>query len=190
MMFIKFEKDTGKILRIGPSQNGDENTIQVPLSDVISLVEGKERFRDYKVEYNTKTKMLELMSIHDQFMDQSSVNDFIYEIPTDEIEDPDILVIQDVPNTCWKIQIGKELKKNIRSKGVTLNSNILFSITAKGDPNVLYKTLSAHFGTMVGDNYFIAPFDMPFEHTQEPISIYTSRRLDTYRFKRIFNEQD
>ena len=183
-MYVQFEKDSGKIIRIGPSKDGD-NTIEVPLSMVNNLIEGKEKFKDYKVEYNSKTKTLELISIHEHILDQLTVNEFIYEIPVSDIKEPDITVIQDIPNTCWKIQIGKELKHNIRSKGVTLNSNMLFSITAKGDPNVLYKTLSVHFGTVVNDNYFIAPFNMPFETTEEPISIYTPRRFDTYQFKRI-----
>lgn len=184
IMYVQFEKDSGKILRIGPSNSGD-NTIEAPLSKVVNLLEGKESFKDYKVEYNSKSKSLELICVYDHIFEQLTVNEFIYEIPTDNLIEPDITVIQDIPNTCWKIQIGKELKRNIRSKGVTFNSNMLFSITAKGDPNVLYKTLSVHFGKVVNDNYFIAPFDMPFETTEEPISVYTPRRFDTYQFKRI-----
>jgi hypothetical protein len=45
-----------------------------------------------------------------------------------------------------------------------------------------------HIGKTLSDNYCIVPFDMPFELTDSSISIYTSRRFDTYQFKRIFDE--
>lgn len=189
IMFVSFEKDTGKILSISNEKTDDANIIEVPLSDVVTLIEGKESFKDYAVEYNAKTKSLDFVNKFEHVLDHYSVNDFIYEMPEDDCEDPDIMLIQDVPNTCWKIKIGDDLRKNLRAKGVKLNQGMLFSITAKGDPNVLYKTLSAHFGTVVNDNYFIVPFSMPFEEEHEQISVYTSRRFDTYQFKRIFNEQ-
>lgn len=188
-MYVSFEKDTGRILSISNERDSTGNLIEAPLAEVKSLLEGKEPFSNYAVEYNAKTKTLEFANRFEHVFDHFSVNDFIYELPEEEIKDPDILLIQDIPNTCWKIQIGKDLKQNLRSKGVSLNTGMMFSITAKADPNVLYKTLSVHFGTVVNDNYCIVPFSMPFEMEKESVSVYTSRRFDTYQFKRIFNEQ-
>lgn len=188
IMYVSFEKNTGRIFGISNEKDPDANLIEVSLKEVESLLEGKESFSNYAVEYNPKTKTLEFVNKFEHVFDHFSVNDFIYEILENDIEDADITLTQDIPNTCWKIELGKELKKNLRSKGVSLNSGLLFSVTAKGDPNILYKTLSVHFGTIVNDNYFIIPFSMPFETEKENISIYTSRRFDTYKFKRIFNE--
>jgi hypothetical protein len=189
IMYVSFEKDTGRILSISNERDDNANIIEVPLSEVKTLIEGKEPFSNYAVEYNAKTKTLEFANRFEHVFDHFSVNDFIYELPEEDIKDPDILLIQDVPNTCWKVQIGKDLKQNLRSRGVSLNTGMMFSITSKADPNVLYKTLSVHFGTVVNDNYCIIPFSMPFETEQESISVYTSRRFDTYQFKRIFDEQ-
>ena len=187
MQYVGFNKETGKIVSIGnDNTRTDVNYIQVPLSDVILIKQGVESQDNYHVRYNTKTKDLELASKSEDMFDASFVNDFIYELPVAEIEDPDIRIIQDVPNTCWKIEIGKTLKKNIREKGIRLNASMLFSITAKGDPNILYKTLIVQAGQAVSDNYSIVPFSMPFEMTSEPISIYTARKFDTYQFKRIY----
>lgn len=189
IMYVSFEKDTGKIKNISNEKDESANIIEVLLPEVVGLIEGKEPFSAYAVEYNAKTKSLEFVNKFEHVLDHFSVNDFIYEMPESDTNDPDILLIQDVPNTCWKIKIGDDLRKNLRSKGVRLNQGMMFSITAKGDPNVLYKTLSVHFGTVVNDNYCIVPFSMPFEEEREAISVYTSRRFDTYQFKRIFNEQ-
>ena len=186
IMYVSFQRDTGKILSISNEKDETANVLEVPLSEVKGLVEGIESFNSYSVEYNAKTKSLDLINKFEHTLDHFSVNDFIYEMPEDDIKDADIVLIQDIPNTCWKIKMGNDLKKNLKSKGVRLNQGMLFSITEKGDPNVLYKTLSVHFGTVVNDNYYIVPFSMPFEETDQPISVYTSRRFDTYKLERIY----
>lgn len=188
LMYVVFDKDTGAILSIGNEKDDTTNYITAPLSEVLSLKQGVEPLTNYAVQYNPKTKDLELTSIFEQVLDLQSVNEFIYEIPEKEINDTDIDLVQDIPNACWKIKIGKGLKQSIKSKGVNLNSNMMFSVTEKGDPNILYKTLSAHIGQALSDNYYIVPFTMPFESTPCPISVYTARKFDTYRLTRIFNE--
>jgi len=187
MMYVTFERDTGKILGISPKFE-HENSIPVPLADVAGLLEGKERKRNYRVNYNPRTKQLELCDLHQEIFDGTSVNDFIYEIPEIKVDDADIVVEQDIPNTCWKVKLGKQLKKNLRKKGIRLNTVIAFSITAKHDPNILYKTLSIDFSRILNDNYAVVDFSMPFETKNTPISVFTARRFDSYEFKRIFNE--
>jgi len=186
MMYVTFNKDTGDVLSVGNELDSNASYITVPLSNVVSILEGTEPTRNYMVQYNPKTKTLEFVSRFEHVYDDVTVNEFIYNIPETEIKDPDILLIQDIPNTCWKVKVGKKLKTNLRSKGISLNANIMFSITAKNDPNILYKTLFIDFGRMVNDNYYIIPFTMPFETVNESISVYTSRRFDTYQLKRIY----
>lgn len=188
--YIVFNKDTGEITGIRNNVTDQDTYIQVPLKDVLSLKKGKESKKNYIVQYNPKTKNLELQSKFDQSFDAASVDDIIYEIPENSTEDADIQIVQDIPNTCWKIKVGNTLKKNIKSKGINLNATMMFSITEKGDPNILYKTLSAHVGQTLDDNYYIIPFSMPFEETLTSLSIYTVRRFDSYNLTRIFNEQD
>jgi len=186
MMFVSFDKDTGDITSIGNEVDETSSYITVPLSDVINILDGVEPSTNYIVQFDPKTKNLEFVSRFEFVYDNCSVNELIYEVPEEVSEDPDILLIQDTPNTCWKVQIGKKFKNNLKSKGVSLNANIMFSITEKNDPNVLYKTLFVDFGQAVDDNYYIIPFTMPFEETNLPISVYTSKRFDTYQFKRIY----
>tara|TARA_B110000503_G_scaffold129783_1_gene202377 strand:- start:10193 stop:10765 length:573 start_codon:yes stop_codon:yes gene_type:complete len=185
MQYVRFDKDTGRITSISGAKDETLSYIEVPLEDVMTMKMGIEPFSNYKVDYNPRTKTLELVSKAEYVLDGYSVSDFIYEMPDTEIKDADITVIQDIPNTCWKIAVGKTLRRNIREKGINLNTSMMFSVTAKGDPNVLYKTLFAHTAQTVNDNYCIIPFSMPFETTNEPISVYTSRKFDTYQFKRV-----
>ena len=190
LAYVVFNKDSGAIISVGNEASETDSYIQVPLVDVLTILRGEERATNYHVQYNPKTKELEFQSKHEFTLDSTSVKDFIYELPQDSIDDADVQVIQDIPNSCWKIKLGNTLKSNIKNKGINLNARFLFSITKKGDPNILYKTLNVHIGQTVSDNYRIVPFDMPFETTSVPISVYTSRRFDTYQLTRIVNEQN
>ena len=126
------------------------------------------------------------MSKFEHVLDAFTVKDTIYEIPTLDVGDADLTVTQDVPNSCWKVELGKTFKQNLRSKGVSLNANVMLSVTEKNDPNILYKTLFVDFNRLVNENYFILPFTMEFENVDTPVSVYTSKRFDTYQFKRIY----
>jgi len=186
IMYVKFNKDTGKVTGVTNEVSDSDTYIQTTISEVMSLIDGTEMLSNYIVQYNPKTKDLELKSKYDHVLDALSVKDFIYEVPELADADADVQLVQDIPNTCWKVKIGNTLKKNIRQKGVNLNTTVLFSITEKGDPNILYKTLSVHLSQALSDNYYIIPFDMSFETSSEPVSVYTSRRFDTYQFERIY----
>lgn len=187
IMHVSFQKDTGKVLGIS-SKTDTENSIPVDLDKVLGILQGTDSKRNYRVEYNAKNKQLELVDIHKESFDGSSVNDFIYEIPEEEVEDPDIAIEQDIPNTCWKFTLGKSLKRNLKLKGVRLNNILKFSITAKHDPNILYKTIAVDFSQVFNKNSVILPFDSDFETSDLPISIFTARKFDSYQFTRKRNE--
>lgn len=189
MMYVRFDKETGEILAVAGQPQEDTNTIPVPLEEVKKILDGVEVADNYHVQYNPKTKEMEFLSKHDKSFAGNTINDFIYEVPEESDEDPDIQIVQDIPNTCWKVLAGTELKENLRKKGIHLTQSMMMSVTAKGDPNILYKTLFVDLSRVIVDNYVVLPFDMPFETTNEPVSIYLSRRFDTYHFKRIFDEQ-
>lgn len=186
-MYVIFQKDTGKIIGVSCKQD-EENSIPVDLEQVSGILKGTDSKKNYRVEYNAKKKQLEMVDLHKEIFDGSSVNDFIYEIPETKVNDADITIEQDLPNTCWRFTLGKTLKRNLRNKGVKLNSKLKFSITAKHDPNILYKTLSVDFSQVLRNNSVVLPFDSSFESTEFPLSIFTARKFDSYQFKRIFNE--
>ncbi len=190
MMYVRFEKETGDVLGISGREPAHETSIPVPLADVMPILDGIETADSFEVKYNPKTKQFEFASRYDTKVDGDSVNDFIYEVPEEDVEDPDILIVQDIPNTCWKIFIGKTLLSNLRNKGVNISHKMMLSITDKGDPNILYKTLFVDVGQVIRDNYVVLPMTTITEIDPHPISIFTSRRFDTYQFKRILHEQN
>lgn len=189
IMYVKYDKEKGTILGIKGTEYTGENCIPVPYEQVKRIISGEELADNYQVKYNTKSKQMEFSDCHETRTKGNTVNDFIYDVPTKQLKDPDILIVQDVANTCWKVYMGNALGSSLRSKGIHINERMMLSVTAKADPNILYKTLFVELGDLVRDNYVILPFTMPFEYTDAPISVFTSRKFDTYQFKRLFNEQ-
>ena len=184
--YVEFNADNGELISVRSSlPDGTNSFIEVPFEKIKSLKDGIETFNQYVVEYNGKTKALELKYKNEIEFNNFSVKEFIYQIPLTNIDDADITVIQDIDNTCWKILIGKEFKKSLRDKGIALNSTLYFSVTAKNDPNILYKLMSCNFAQSVKQNYFVIPFTEKFEYELSNISVYTVRLFDTYCFKRI-----
>ena len=184
--YVEFNADNGELISVRSSlPDGTNSFIEVPFEKIKSLKDGIETFNQYIVEYNGKTKALELKYKNEIEFNNFSVKEFIYQIPLTNIDDADITVIQDIDNTCWKILIGKEFKKSLRDKGIALNSTLYFSVTAKNDPNILYKLMSCNFAQSVKQNYFVIPFTEKFEYELSNISVYTVRLFDTYCFKRI-----
>jgi hypothetical protein len=188
VMYIYFDRETGRIKGIsnGPDDNADY--ITVPLSQVIDIIDGKREINEYKVFYNSKTKQLELGLKYKHILDEYSVNDIIYEIPEINVDDADVTLIQDIVNSCWKVKIGEQLKNSISDTGANLTGNTMISITAKSDPTILYKVLFVETSKAMSDNYYKIPFTMPFETQDIAISAYTTKRFDTYQLMRIFDE--
>jgi len=184
VMYVQFKQDTGEITGISPRSNANHHDIQVGLEEVSAILEGRERKRNYRVEYEPRKKKLALVNQHEKQFDGASVRDFIYELPEVEQDDVDICVFQDTTNCCWKILLGNALQKNLKKQGLRLNKQLSFSVTAKHDPNILYKTLFVDFSQIVRDNYAVIPFTMEFEETNSDISIFTAKMFDSYSFQR------
>lgn len=184
-MFVKFNEETGEITGIGPKLDPDSNSIEVELEKVLPIIEGKESRRNYRVQYDPKNRELAFVNVTEQTFNSSDVNDFIYEIPDYDINDADITVEQNIPETCWKIKLGQQLKNSLKQKKLKLNTTLAFSVTAKHDPNVLYRTLFVDFSKVAFDNYVILDFTMPFETQYLPVSVFTMRKFDSYQFVRV-----
>ena len=79
------------------------------------------------------------------------------------------------------MSIDKEFEKQINDQKITIDmSNYFFSVTKQSDPNVLYKLLNF-------DETMSLPFTDKFEFDDDEISVYTTRRFDSYFFE-VVNE--
>lgn len=189
-MYVCFDLNSGEILRIANEVYDTDNYVEVDISEVMMLQTGEEPTCSYIVKYNLEKNTYEFKVKDDLEINTPNINNLIYQIPADNLTDPDLILVQDFDNTCWKFFIGKNFKKNITNQTVSLNKKLQFSITVKDDPNILYKTFVVDFAETVKQNYSTLPFTEEFENKLVDLSIYTTRRFNTYQYKRIKNGQE
>lgn len=183
--YVVFNPDTSEVLSIPNYKPESGSYIEVDPQEVRGLLLGVEPMSYYYVHYSKLTKKYELRLRLNNNIDSYNVNDLIYEVPKRKKTNADITITQDTKDTCWKIQIGGDLKANILAQQVSLNNTISFSVTRVNDPNILYKTLQLNFAKLENNKYVIFPFTEEFEFQGEPVSIYTMKKFDRYSLEVI-----
>ena len=109
----------------------------------------------------------------------------LYEIPTSSTGSADIIVIQDFTRKFWKILIGDHLENQLLNKKVSLKHELAFSVTEKGNPNILYKSLLVDLEQLIKNHYQVIPFSDSFEQEKLTVSVYTKKEFSAYYYKRI-----
>jgi len=170
---ISFDND-GNILSIGKKIVQDSNTIEVNIDDVKDLLSGKYSFASHKVQYDFLEKKFVLKN-QTQLQEESHVNSFLFEIETN-VENPQIKIIQDKSNYQWVLEIDKEFETQMLEKNIPVDtSKHFYSITKKGDPNILYRMIQFETKTI--------PFAYDFELDDKPFSIYTTKKFHSYGYE-------
>jgi hypothetical protein len=92
----------------------------------------------------------------------------------------EIKIVQDNIKKCWRIEVHKQLDSYLQEQNISVvPQKQFYSITKKGDPNILYRLLKFDGNEI--------PFDYDFEFDNLDISIYTIRRFGSYLHE-VINE--
>jgi hypothetical protein len=186
-VYVYFDPTAGKIHKIGRKDDTLEKLswILVHPEDVEPIMSGKKHVDEYKVSFDPDKKhykLLERLSTIDD-----NVYNVLHEIPIKKTDvekyyDVDLIISQNLKETCWKVKISSEIQKACQN-GAFLYKNLLFSITAKHDPNILYRLLRVDFSSLVLNGYMVFPFEEKFEEVESDISIFTSKAFDSYIYE-------
>ena len=125
-MKVIYDDDTGSILCITPQideVDKDKNYITVSIDEVKDILEGKESIYSYHVFYNLLTKEREFGPIDSYDEHELDINEILYEI-SNATQDADLVIKQDLVNTCWKFFPNKQLSNKLAID----NSNSLLNI--------------------------------------------------------------
>jgi hypothetical protein len=175
--FIVYDNN-GTILSIQNSEDKNNNNLVVDLKEVTKFLDGSDSFTKYRVEYDFIEKVFRLVSMK-QYQETFMRESFLYKIPTIGNENPDIKVIQDNVNLCWKLEIDPELPLELQGKSINIDPKTQFySVTKKNDPNVLYTILNF-------DDSLEIPFDSNFQFDNKQVSVYTMRKFNLYKHEVI-----
>lgn len=175
--YVYFNPDTGKIEKV--TNNLEENEtlkyIKVLTLNIDEIFTGKKRIEDYKVVYDFQKDCYELVFLDDEVVVQH-IGDKIYQIPKvnkTQIYSTDLTVRQDIREKFWHFFVSKDVKQ--------IANKLFFSITAKNNPNILYRTFIVDTNTEEGCVSF--PFVYDTEQNPKKISVYTNKILKTYAYE-------
>ena len=177
--YVSFDK-TGTIHRIGRRPDELLDSFEIEFEKIQPILEGKERLIDYIVDYDFIEKKYVLKS-RLEFENAYSKETFIYELPNNIDDDyAEVKIVQDNTNKCWRIEVHDNLDKYLQEQNISVvPQKQFYSITKKGDPNILYRLLRF--------NETEIPFEYDFEFDNTDISIYTIRRFGSYLHE-VINE--
>lgn len=100
--------------------------------------------------------------------------------PADEHEF-DINVVQNNITGSWQIYLGKKTVKSLESINYYGTDILYFSVTAKHDPNILYRTVEFSLRELLDEKKRVYPYKYNWEFNKEDVSIYTSKYFDSYK---------
>lgn len=176
LRYVVFDNE-GNIIKIVKRITEDENALEVQYDDVRNLLEGKRSLSSYIVEYDFIDKKHFLKDKRQQLEDLN-VSSFLYELPN-ECDDPQVKIVQDTMNSCWKLEFNQSLLNDSKQNHLQLDpKNHYYSVTKRGDPNILYKLLKFDDSMQIG-------FETEEEFDETNFSVYTTRKFDTYKYEVI-----
>lgn len=176
--YVYFNED-GTINAVSNSNKQNGNYIQVDNVDVMNLVTGKEQFEHYRVILDKKTKQYVLKHMYSQEEHYYDVGYQIYEIPTTKSEDNDLTITRDISNKCWTFSLSDDLRQTM----IKYETPMGFSVTEAGDPHQLIRYIVIKLNDLITNKNFSIPFEYESELDQTALSVYTTKRLETYYYE-------
>jgi len=188
VIYIPTEKyvyydENGEITSVGNFSNTEENYIVLPLDRVINFLTGKENTNSYVVIYDTLLKQHVLKLKYHADETAFRIDDDIFKIPKTTEQKPDLTVTQDIKNKKWIFSVDDGLKSYIQSASVLYNRKIQFSVTRKNDPHDLYHLIIIDFDKLIQQGILEIPFEYQTEESADDISVYTTKRFETYVYE-------
>lgn len=181
--------DHGEITSIGNNKDFTESCIEVDVGDVINFLTGKESASSYLVVYDTLIKKHVLKLKYHADETAFCINDDIFKVRDSVEQKPDLTITQDIKNKTWRFSIDPGLKNYLQAQDSTYNRKIHFSITRKNDPHELYRLILVDFADLVSNSSVDVAFIYQNEASADNLSVYTTKRFETYVHEVINDQQ-
>lgn len=92
----------------------------------------------------------------------------------------DLIVMQNLNKGYWEIELNPRTRKFLKSSGFYPKDYLIFSLTAKHDPHILYRTFEFKLSDLIEENKQIVPFKYDIERKGVELSLYTPKYFDNY----------
>jgi hypothetical protein len=101
---------------------------------------------------------------------------------TNEIErhNFDINIVQNNIKGLWEVYLSDQMIRSLDRINYFAEDILYFSVTAKHDPNILYRTIEFSLRDLLNERYRSYPFRYNWEFNKDDVSVYTSKFFDSY----------
>jgi hypothetical protein len=175
--YVYFDNSSGKIEKIlNKKEESDISVLKILSKEIEHIILGKQRIEDFRVIFDNKKRCLELVHL-DLKSDKEDINQKIFQVDRvnrSQIQSYDLTIRQNNKDQCWNFFINDNLKLLELN-----NNNMFFSITAKNDPNILYRTIVFNTSDLFSECVSV-PYKFESESDIENISVYTNRIFEKY----------
>ena len=155
--------------------NSTMHVIYNPKNDTFTEIDLTKDKIDYAIKPNEE--QIEFLNYKDLDNGQKVlIGDRLYSVSVDK--EYDIVITQDKTNKAWLIDINPLTLKFVASTYLNSTDILYISITAKHDPNILYRSLKIPLSALTETHYI--PFKHDIESSDEDVSIYTAKYFDSY----------
>lgn len=188
--YVYYNSDNGELYSISNEYSEiDFPYVIVPVNEVKNILTSHDSIHDYKVIFSPDEKDFVLVKKDQEEEILETIHDVIFQIPfTVDTSIPliydtmnDLTFIQDYGDTCWKIYINSSLANSLKDKNLYFDKHYYIYVTAKNDPNILYKTMRVSMANIINEGYFIIPFDN-IDYSELPISLYCKKIFVKYQY--------
>lgn len=180
--YVYFDNN-GNLLSVSNTNTEHGNFIQVELSEIENILSGKEQFWHYQVIFDTIKKTYVLKHIFNDEKINLDVNVDVHKITRSSVDRPDLTVIQNITEKKWQFCLDNAIKENFKTKSMHLDKTLTFSVTRYNDPHQLEKFFSMRIGELLINDTVEFDFEFEIELDAAALSVYTTKRLETYLHK-------
>lgn len=177
--YVYFDNE-GNLLSVSNVNTESGNYIQVEQAQIENILTGKEQFWHYQVIFDTIKKSYVLKHVFNEEKINLDVNVDVHRIPNIVIERPDLKVKQNIKIKKWQFCLDDAIKDNFKTKNIHLDKLLTFSITRFNDPHQLERFLTLRISDLLNNDIFEFDFVSDLELDASALSVYTTKRLETY----------
>ena len=179
--FVYYNKQTGMIKKISPrKEESKDEILEITVEEAGPFLKGEKTTANFRVALDFHSKKLSLKSIKDKNT-LGSYENILYNIPRTE-KNKEVTITQNVKEKCWEIELNEELTELIKSTELPVFNKILFSITKRDDPNILYRNLYIDLAQLTKEKIQI-PFIYDSETNDQLFSVYVNKYFDSYGYR-------
>jgi hypothetical protein len=174
---VYFDADTGMVTSITHKDLPNKKTyFNVPVQEVEDFLSGTRNLTKHKVVFDVREQRYKIVSIQESIIVYA--DDLIFKLS--KIADPQIIVEQRLKENTWRIYASQDIKSSMKDVGSRMEETMFFSITEKGNPNILYNHYYVSVRDIMDKDFIEFEFTSQDEHTAGKVSVYTNRKFDRY----------